>query len=154
MAAAAEATSPMSKASKKPIKTKKKRRKNYVVVSNSSYGKALKGQRIYFEGKKPARLADDGRITFGKNILEILGKKFGSRFCWTITEETDEIVVKYGITHVRTSKRLLDRTFGENFERSREVKNGIVQRKFHYSFPSHFTTPPPAAYVPARLPRS
>jgi len=141
----------MSKAKTKHSKAKKKTRKDYVVVSNSSYGKALKGQRIYFEGKKPARLRDDGRITFGKNILEILGKKCGPRFRWTITEETDEIAVRYGITHVRTSKRLLDRMFGENFERSREVKNEIVQRRFFYAFPSYFTTPPPSAYVPGSI---
>jgi len=122
----------MSKAKTKHSKAKKKTRKDYVVVSNSSYGKALKGQRIYFEGKKPARLRDDGRITFGKNILEILGKKFGPRFRWTITEETDEIAVRYGITHVRTSKRLLDRMYGENFERSREVKNEIVGYVFPF----------------------
>ena len=147
----AKNSGPMPKAKKKPNKPNKKKPKNYVVVSNSSYGKALKGQRIYFEGKKPTRLSDDGRITFGKNILEILGKKFGPKFRWTITEATDEIVVRYGITHVRTSKRLLDRMFGENFERSREVKNEIVQRRFFYAFPSHFTTPPPAAYVPGSI---
>lgn len=130
---------------------KKKVKKNYVTVSNSSYGKALKGQRIYFEGKKPSRLGDDGRITFGKNILEILAKKFGPRFRWTITEETDEIVIKYGVTHIRTSKRLLDRMFGEHFERSREVKNEIVQRRFFNAFPSYFTTPPPSAYVPGSI---
>jgi len=75
-AAVEKKSSHMSKAKTKHIKAKKKTRKNYVVVSNSSYGKALKGQRIYFEGKKPTRLGDDGRITFGKIILEILGKKF------------------------------------------------------------------------------
>jgi hypothetical protein len=141
----------MPKVKKKRAKTRKKATKNYVVVSNSSYGKALKGQRIYFQGKKPPRLGDDGRITFGKNILETLGKKFGPRFRWTITEEIDEIVVKYGITHVRTSQALLNRMYGENFERSREVKNEIVQRKFFYAFPLHFTTPPPSAYVPGSI---
>lgn len=119
---------------KKSAKAKKKAKKNYVVVSNSSYGRALKGQRIYFEGKKPTRLGDDGRITFGKNILETLAKKFGPRFRWTITEEKDDIVVKYGIAHVLTSKRLLDRLFGENLERSREVKTEIVQRRFSTRF--------------------
>ena len=136
---------------KKSAKAKKKAKKNYVVVSNSSYGRALKGQRIYFEGKKPTRLGDDGRITFGKNILETLAKKFGPRFRWTITEEKDDIVVKYGIAHVLTSKRLLDRLFGENLERSREVKTEIVQRRFFYAFPTHFTTPPPSAYVPGSI---
>jgi hypothetical protein len=141
----------VSRTKTKSSKIKKKAKKNYVVVSNSSYGKALKGQRIYFEGKKPTRLGDDGRITFGKNILETLGKKFGERFRWIITEEKDEIVVKYGITYVRTSKRLLDRMYGENFERSREVKNEIVQRRFFYAFPAHFKTPPPSAYVPGSI---
>jgi len=139
------------KARKKSAKTKKRVKKNYVVVSNSSYGKALKGLRIYFEGKRPTRLSDDGRITFGKNILETLGKKFGERFRWIITEEKDEITVKYGITYVRTSQALLNRMFGENFERSREVKNEIVQRRFFYAFPTHFTTPPPSAYVPGSI---
>lgn len=141
----------MPKAKKKGTKAKKKPKKNYVVVSNSSYGRALKGQRIYFEGKKPGRLGDDGRITFGKNILEILGKKFGERFRWIITQDKDEITVKYGVTSVRTSQRLLDRMFGENFERSREVKNEIVQRRFFYAFPMHFTTPPPSAYAPGSI---
>lgn len=141
----------MPKARKKSAKTKKRVKKNYVVVSNSSYGKALKGLHIYFEGKRPTRLSDDGRITFGKNILETLGKKFGKRFRWIITEEKDEITVKYGITYVRTSQALLNRMFGENFERSREVKNEIVQRRFFYAFPTHFTTPPPSAYVPGSI---
>jgi hypothetical protein len=133
----------------KPKKSKSK--KDYVVVSNSSYGKALKGKRIHFEGKKPPRLKDDGRITFGKNILETLGKKFGPKFRWIITPEMDSIEVKYGITYVRTSQRLLDRMFSENFERSREVKNEIVQRRFFNAFPSHFTTAPPSAYVPGSI---
>lgn len=140
----------MPKAKKKSAKAKKAK-KNYVVVSNSSYGKALKGLRIYFEGKRPTRLSDDGRITFGKNILETLGKKFGERFRWIITEEKEEITVKYGITYVRTSQALLNRMFGENFARSREVKNEIVQRRFFYAFPMHFTTPPPSAYLPGSL---
>ena len=127
----------------KEKKSKRKTKKNYVVVSNSSYGKALKGQRIYFEGKRPPRLSDDGRITFGKNILETLGKKFGERFRWIITEDKDEITVKYGITYVRTSQALLNRMFSENFERSREVKNDIVQRRFFSAFPTvlHHATP-------------
>lgn len=141
----------MPKAKKKSAKTKKRVKKNYVVVSNSSYGKALKGLRIYFEGKRPTRLSNDGRITFGKNILETLGKKFGERFRWIITEEKDEITLKYGITYVRTSQALLNRMFGENFARSREVKNEIVQRRFFYAFPTHFTTPPPSAYLPGSL---
>lgn len=125
--------------------------KKYVVVSSSSYGKALKGQRIYYEGKRPTRLADDGRITFGKNILETLKKRFGDKFRWIITEKTDVIEEKYGIASVRTSQQMLNRMFSENFERSREVKNEIVQRRFFAAFPTHFTTTPPSAYLPGSL---
>jgi hypothetical protein len=135
----------------KQKKKKRKTKKNYVVVSNSSYGKALKGKRIYFDGKKPHRLSDDGRITFGKTILETLGNKFGERFRWIISQDKDEISVKYGVTYVRTSQALLNRMFSENFARSRDVKNDIVQRKFFYAFPTHFTTAPPSAYVPGSL---
>jgi hypothetical protein len=125
--------------------------KKYVVVSSSSYGKALKGQRIYYEGKKPTRLADDGRITFGKNILEILKRRFDTKFRWIVTEKTDAIEEKYGITSVRTSQQLLNRMFSENFERSREVKNEIVQRRFFSAFPTYFTTAPPSVYVPGSV---
>jgi hypothetical protein len=131
--------------------TKSKTPKRYVVVSNSSYGKALKGQRIYFEGKKPDRLAGDGRTPFGKNILEILRKRFGAKFRWIITPETDSIEVKYGRIYVRTSQPLLKRMFAENFERSREVKNDIVERRFYSAFPSYFRTPPPAVYTPGSI---
>ena len=123
----------------------------YVVVSSPSYGKSLKGQRIHYEGKRPSRLAEDGRITFGKNILETLIKKFGRKFRWIITPEIDSIETKYGITSVRTSQRMLNRMFGENFERSREVKNEIVQRRFFMAFPTQFTTTPPTSYVPGSV---
>ena len=47
-------------------------KKNYVIVNNKSYGYSLKGIKIYFEGKKPKSLSKDGKINFGKHILEIL----------------------------------------------------------------------------------
>jgi hypothetical protein len=141
----------MPKSGSKAAAKKSGAPKKYVVVSSSSYGKALKGQRIYYEGKKPTRLADDGRITFGKNILETLKKRFGSKFRWIITEKTDAIEEKYGISNVRTSQQMLNRMYGDNFERSREVKNEIVQRRFFVAFPTYFTTAPPSAYVPGSV---
>jgi len=53
-------------------------------------------------------------IKSARPFLKTPGKKFGTRFRWIITEETDEVAGKYGIAHVRTSKRLLDRMFSEN----------------------------------------
>ncbi len=135
----------------KSTKTKKKSPLKYVAVSSSSYGKGLKGHRIYYEGAKPKRLQPDGRITFGKNILEILIKKFGEKVRWVITEATDSIDKKSGITYVRTSRTMLTQMFSEHFERGREVKNEIVHRRFFNAFPSHFTTQPPSTYVPGSL---
>ena len=131
---------------KKKRANKKRKSKNYVIVSSGSYGAALRGQRIYFEGAKPKKLANDGRITFGKNILEILKVRFGRKFGFIITAETNSIETKYGISNVRVSQQMLNRMFSENFERSREVKNDIVQRRFFAAFPTYFTTPPPGIY--------
>jgi hypothetical protein len=69
-------------------------KKDYVVVSSRAYGSGLKGTRIYYEGKRPARLRDDGSISFGKNILEALGKRFGKKFRWIITQKIDSIDVE------------------------------------------------------------
>jgi hypothetical protein len=59
----------------------------YVKVSNIAYGRKLKGTKIYYEGKRPSSLKDDGKIAFGKHILELLRRKY-EKFHWIITEET------------------------------------------------------------------
>jgi hypothetical protein len=125
----------------------------YVAVSNPSYGTSLKGVKIYYEGGRPARLRDDGSIQFGKNILEILRKRFDKKVRWIITNETDSIEEHTDEHHVRMSQKLLSRMSGEKFERDRDVKNEIVQRRFYAAFPTHFTTPPPSPYVPGALAR-
>jgi hypothetical protein len=121
-------------------------KKNFVVVSNKSYGSGLKGTKIYYEGKRPSRLRDDGSISFGKNILEALGKRFGKKFWWIITQKIDSIDVEYGITRVRTSEAMLKRMWAKEFERRRDVKNDIIQSAFYYAFPNYFTTAPPSSY--------
>jgi hypothetical protein len=123
----------------------------YAVVSNRSYGTALKGTKIYYEGKTPSALHSDGRISFGKNILETLRKRFGDNVRWIITEKTDSINVEYGVVRVRTSQSLLKRMWKEQFDRTRDVKNDIIARTFYCAFPTHFTGQPPTAYVPGTL---
>lgn len=123
----------------------------FVTVSNKSYGNALKGTKVYFEGKRPTRLRDDGSIQFGKNMLEALQKKFPGRMRWILTEKTDSIERANGIVNVRTSLGLLGRMGSEKFERDRDVKNDIVQRKLSAVYPSDFTDPPPAPYIPGSL---
>jgi hypothetical protein len=125
--------------------------RKYVTVTSSSYGKALFGTRIFYEGKKPSRLGSDGRITFGKGILEILAKKFGTKFRWIITKDIDSIESKYGVTNVRVSQRMLNRMYSDNFGRTRDVKAEIVERRFFAAFPTYFTTPPPSTYVPGSV---
>jgi hypothetical protein len=88
-------------------------KKNFIVVSNASYGSGLKGIQIYYEGKRPARLRDDGRINFGKNILETLHRRFGKKFRWIITAKTDSIDIEYGIARVRTSEAMLKADVGK-----------------------------------------
>jgi hypothetical protein len=124
--------------------------KDYVIVSNRSYGKALKGTRVYFEGKRPQGLKDDGSITFGKHILEALGAVF-ERFRWIITAKTNSVTTEYGIVRVRTSLGLLRSMNAENWARSRDIKNDIVRRFLSATFPTHFADPPTATYVPGTL---
>ena len=76
-----------TKSSRKKTPRRKKQR-NYVVVSNRAYGRALKGVKIYFEGPKPANLREDGRIKLGKHILETLTRQF-PKFRWIITQSED-----------------------------------------------------------------
>src|ERR1700722_2408535 len=125
--------------------------KKYVVISHSSYGKALSGTRIYYEGGKPPRLGKDGRIAFGKSLLEILRNKFGEKFRWIITKETDSIDPVRGIVNVRISQKMLGRMYGDKFERIREVQIDIVQRRLFRAFPTYFTTSPPSVYVPGSV---
>lgn len=122
----------------------------YVAVSNRSYGKLLQGTRIYYEGKQPNGLRDDGSITFGKHILETLTKKFRA-FRWIITADVDSISVERGVTRVRTSVQLLRRMGTENWSRSRDIKNDIVRRFFAGAFPDHFQSPTTLTYVPGTL---
>src|SRR5690242_18253183 len=89
--------------------------KNYVTVSNKSYGNNLKGVKVYFEGKKPKGLRPDGSISFGKNILELLKKNF-PKFQWILTEDTNEIVEKYGIHRIRTSVKTLSKMYQQSYD--------------------------------------
>jgi hypothetical protein len=143
-----------TKASRR-TKVKKKTRsapkpKDFVVVQNKSYGNKLKGTKIYFEGRKPRALQKDGRIKFGKHILETLGVKF-DRFRWIITPDTDSIETKRNITRVRTSLRLLDRMGKEEWDRKRDIKNNIVRGFFSITFPSHFSDSRTPTYAPGTL---
>ncbi len=131
-------------------KQAKKAAKDYVVVSNKAYGNRLKGTKIYFEGPKPVKLRIDGSIKFGKHILEILGTKFNN-FRWIITSATDSIETKYGVTKVRTSARLLGRMYKEEWDRNRDIKNGIVRRFFSLAYPLEFTDTEAPPYVPGTL---
>ena len=98
----------------------------YVVVSNRSYGNTLKDTKIYYEGKKPKGLNDDGRITFGKHILEAFTRKIKGRFRWIITPTTDSIKIERNIYRIRTSQKTLSQMNDALRDRTRDIKNDIV----------------------------
>jgi hypothetical protein len=137
------------------MKTRKRRSKEmkYVTVTSRSYGAALKGIKIYYEGKKPKGLAKDGSIQFGKHILEHLRRQFGDKFRWVVTTETDLITQEYGIYRVRTSIRLLGKMSKELWDRNQDIKNDIIKRFFSISFPLQFKAANTAVYVPGTLAR-
>lgn len=135
---------------KKTSKKKGVNTKNYVTVSNPTYGKALRGTRIYWEGKRPASLNDDGRINLGKNILEMLGKHF-PKFHLIITTDTNSITTERGITRVRISQQLLSRMGREVFERNRDIKNDIIRKFLAIHFTDHFKEESTPVYVPGTV---
>lgn len=147
------ARKPTPKKRKKMVqkaKTARAPKTESIEVTAKSYGKALQGVRVYYEGKRPRGLKDDGSITFGKHILETLGKKF-PRFRWIITPKTDSISTEYGIVRVRMSLGLLGLMGKENWDRTRDIKNDIVKRFLSSAFPAHFKTATTSTYVPGTL---
>ena len=134
-------------ATKTSKKASEKLPSKFVVVSNGSYGNALKGQNIYYEGERPRALKDDGRIGFGKHLFEQLRRRFGKRIRWIISEEVDSIYQSYGITYVNTSLAFLARLNKESFARTRDIKNDILARSLSATFPEHFTDAAPSVYV-------
>jgi Domain of unknown function (DUF4263) len=123
----------------------------HVVVTARNYGNRLKGTRIYYEGSKPGGLRPDGTINLGKNVLEILTKKFGKKFRWIVSEEESSIDIKYNIARVKTSRRLLQKMSSEQIDRNRDIKNDIINRTFSTVYPSYFTAPVTSTYAPGTL---
>ena len=124
----------------------------FVTVISRSYGNALKGTKVYYEGKKPKGLKKDGTISFGKHILEALKRKFGDKkFRWIITQGQDFITIERNIVRVRTSQRTLSRMGASLWDRGRDIKNDIVASSFSIVYPSHFTKKEMPVYVPGRL---
>ena len=139
-----------NKSAKKVTSKTAKRKKDYVVISNKSYGNALKGIKIYFEKKKPKNLGKDGKIGFGKHILEILKRKF-ENFRLIITSETDSITIERNIHRVRISQKTFAKMNSELFDRGRDIKTDIVSSMFLRMHPSHFEEKEIDAYVPGTL---
>jgi Domain of unknown function (DUF4263) len=110
----------------------------YVRVTAKSYGHFLRGTKIFYEGARPKNLHDDGRINFGKNILELLQPTF-RRFRWIITKKKDEIKKVNGIFEIRTSQKTLGYMNSLSFARTRDIKIDIIKEAFSRVYPSkHF----------------
>jgi hypothetical protein len=141
----------MRKRAKKSGRRTKASELKHVVVTAKNYGNKLKGIKIYYEGSKPGGLRPDGTINLGKNVLEILTKKFGKKFRWIVSEEESSIETKYNIARVKTSRRLLQKMSSEQIDRNRDIKNDIINRTFSTVYPSHFTAPVTSTYAPGTL---
>lgn len=124
----------------------------FITVKNKGYGNYLKGTKIYYEGKKPKLLAKDGSIKFGKNILEILKRKF-PKFRWIITQDKDGITLERSIYRIRTSIPTLGKMNGELFDRTRDIKMDIIKHFFAIVYPGHFKSDDNPVYVAGSLGR-
>ncbi|HET7085383.1 MAG TPA: Shedu immune nuclease family protein [Rhizomicrobium sp.] len=127
--------------------TKKKKKKatgKFVTVNNKGYGNALKGINIFYEGKRPKGLKDDGSLSCGKHILEFLKKRYNKKFRWIISPTADDITTTYGIARVRTSAATLKKINDLLRDRTRDIKHDIVASTFSAVYPGIF----PASGVP------
>ncbi|MDR3643343.1 MAG: hypothetical protein P4L74_07015 [Candidatus Doudnabacteria bacterium] len=110
---------------------------NWAVISNRWYGNSLIGTKVFYEGKRPKRLKEDGSSNFGKPILELLKRKF-KKFWWIITPENDSIKIERGIVRVRTSVKLLARMDEEQRSRTTDIRHDIINKMFSVAFPLEF----------------
>lgn len=141
------------KSLKKVVTKKAQTRKDslrFVVVTSKSYGKYLKGTKIYFEGKLPSQLRKDGTIGFGKNILELIKRTY-PKFKWIITSDVDEIKLSYGIYRIKTSIRTIQRMQGESIDRTRDVKEDIILKTFSLIYPNSFKYEHAEKYKPGNI---
>lgn len=133
-----------------PKKTSKKKPLKFISVSSRSYGRSLKGVKIYFEGKKPKGLKKDGSIKFGKNILELLKKRF-EKFQWILTTDENSIFLSYGIYRVRTSIKLLNGMNSLFYDKNRDIKNDIIRSTFSLHHPDFFKQEDRSIYIAGTL---
>ena len=124
--------------------------KGYVTIKNKSYGKNLQGIKIYYEDGYPKLLKKDGSIKFGKNILEILKRTY-PKFKWIITKNTDSIKLSHGIHKIRTSIKTLNKMNSLTYDRSRDIKNDIIQQTFSKIYPDSFKYSKAEKYKPGKF---
>jgi hypothetical protein len=135
------------------IKRKITKTKNYkfVAITKKSYGANLQGIKIYYEGKRPTGLKDDGGFSLAKNILEILVENF-NRFKWVITQKTDNITKQASTYIIKTSIKTIRQIYSQSIYRTRDIKTEIIQNTFLDIYPKKsfktFLKPSKTTYNP------
>jgi hypothetical protein len=129
-----------------PKKTKRGPRAKSITVTSKSYGNALIGKKIFYEGERPKGLRDDGSFTFGKNILQLFGSKF-SQFKVILTKDTDSDTKKGNTREFRISQRTLTKLNGQKIARTGDIKNDILKRHFSTEYPTYFTAGGTPVYI-------
>lgn len=135
-------------------KKAKKATGKYVTVSNKGYGNALKGIKIFYKGKRPKNLKNDGSLTCGKHILEFLKKRYNKKFRWTIGTKIDGISTKHGTAYVDTSASTLKKITDALRDRTRDIKHDIVAATFSTAYPGVFPTSVVPVYTAGSLART
>ena len=114
----------------------KRRRRNFIPVTNKSYGNRFKGFKIYYEGVRPKLLKDDGSFRTGKTILESLSSKF-KRF-EIILSKKSKIKKKGRSYSVYISTNDLNQIQPQLITRGRDLKQRVIAKKFAEVFPNYF----------------
>lgn len=109
----------------------------FVKVKNRSYGKKLKGIKIFFKGDRPKQLKADGSFQFGKNIIETVAAKHKKYQIVLINDMSR--VEKVGQTYrFFISISDLQQMNSVLYGRNRDIKQRIIANKFSEIFPDYF----------------
>ena len=114
----------------------KRQRRNFIPITNKSYGNRFKGSKIYYEGVRPKLLKDDGTFRIGKTILESLSNKF-KKF-EIILSKKSKIRKKGRSYNVYIATNDLNQMQSQLFTRGRDLKQRVIAKKFSEIFPKYF----------------
>jgi hypothetical protein len=111
----------------------------YCEISNKTYGQKWQNFKLYYAGKRPKLIRDDGAFSSGKSLLETLGTKFKD-FDLILTPEESRIQKDASSRQVYLAIPELQKMNARLFTQKKQVTQRAISRLLSNLFPRHFAT--------------